>query len=72
MEWTEGGVTMVYYSVGHDIERDGEITFPENQKILPVIFLMGQSTQPEIGVGEIRNRTWKTIEEIKKIVHNNR
>ena len=70
MEWTEDGVTMVYCSVDHDIVRDGEITYPENQKILPVIFLTGQSTQPEIGVEEIRGRTWKTIEEIKKTVHN--
>lgn len=69
--WTEDGVTMIYYSTDHDIERDGHITYPENQKVMPVIFLTGQSTQPDITVGEVRNREWKTIEEIKKTVHNN-
>lgn len=70
MTRTEDGVTMIYYSTDHDVERDGEITIPENQKILPVIFLTGQSTQPDIPVGEVRNREWKTLEEIKKTVHN--
>jgi hypothetical protein len=67
---TEDGMTMIYCSSDHDIERDGEITIPENQKVMPVIFLTGQSTQPNISVGEIRNRMWKTIEEIKKTVLN--
>ena len=57
--------TMLFFSVNHDIERDGNISDPVNQKILPVIFLLGHSTNPENGVEEIRNRTWKTIEEIK-------
>ena len=71
MTWTEDGVTKIYYSADHDIERDGEITIPENQKIMPAIFMTGQSTQPDIPVGEVRNREWKTLEEIKKTVHNN-
>lgn len=69
MKSTEGGVTMIYYSNDHNIEREGEMTYPDNQKVLPVIFLTGHSTQPEIGVEEIRNRTWKTIEEIKSIIN---
>jgi hypothetical protein len=69
--WTEDGVTKIYYSADHDIERDGEITIPENQRVMPVIFMTGQSTQPDIPVGEVRNREWKTLEEIKKTVHNN-
>ena len=68
---TEGGVTMINSSEDHDIERDGEVTIPRNQKVLPVIFLTGHSTQPEIGVEEIRNRNWKTIEKVSKTVHNN-
>lgn len=67
MKKSEDGETMIFFSDNHDIERDGEITYPDNQKILPVIFLTGHSSQPEIGVEEIRNRTWKTIEEIKKL-----
>lgn len=41
-----------------------------DQTLLPVIFLTGHSTQPNIPIGEIRNRTWNTIDEIKKAVHN--
>ncbi len=70
MTKTEDSVTKIYYSIEHDIERDGEITNPENQKVMPVLFLKGQSTQPDIPVSEVRNREWKTIEEIKKSVHN--
>ena len=70
MTRTENGVTLIYYSIDHDIERDGEIAHPENQKVMPVIFLKGQSTQPDIPVGEVRNREWRTIEEINKSVHN--
>jgi hypothetical protein len=39
----------------------------ENQKVLPVLFLTGHSIQPANGVEEIRNRSWKTLEEIKKL-----
>lgn len=67
MTWTEDGVTRIYCSTKHDIVRDGEITFPENQNVMPVIFLTGQSTQPDSPVSEVRNREWKTIEEIKKL-----
>ena len=64
---TIDGEPKIYYSTDHDIEREGEISVPESQKVLPVIFLIGQTTQPNIGVGEVRNRTWGTIEEIKKL-----
>lgn len=72
MNRSKDGVTMIYYSTDHDIIRDGSITIPENQNVMPVIFLIGHSTQPDITVEEIRNREWKTIEEIKKTVYNNR
>jgi hypothetical protein len=62
---TVDGVTKIYCSEDHDVDRDGEITVTENQKVLPVIFLTGHSTQPNVGVEDIRNRTWRTIDEIK-------
>ncbi|MEM6264127.1 MAG: hypothetical protein AAGI38_16550, partial [Bacteroidota bacterium] len=64
----EAGKVRVYFSVDHDIQREGEITIPENQEILPVIFLLGNSTQPEIEVAEIRNSTWKTLKDVKDLV----
>ncbi|MFP5471897.1 MAG: hypothetical protein ACLGGV_09910 [Bacteroidia bacterium] len=72
MTSTEYGTTMIYYSIDHDIERDGNITHAENQNVMPVIFLKGHSTQPENRVEEIRSRTWKTIEEIKKLCTTNK
>jgi hypothetical protein len=64
------GFTMIYCSIDHDIERDGEITIPENQKVLPVLFLSGQSNQP-IPIAEIRNRAWHTLEELTQMVIKN-
>jgi hypothetical protein len=61
------GVTMIYCSIHHDINREGEITIPKNQKILPVLFLSGQSTQP-FPIEEIRNREWHTLDELMKTV----
>tara|TARA_B100001109_G_C18861951_1_gene474485 strand:- start:602 stop:1291 length:690 start_codon:yes stop_codon:yes gene_type:complete len=61
------GELKIYSAIDHDIEREGTITQPKNQKVLPVIFLTGHSTQPEIKVEEIRNRSWKTLEEIIKL-----
>jgi len=69
MTKTEDGVTMVYVSIDHDIERDGIITHPTAQKLLPVLFLIGQSTQPQATVNEIRSRKWKTLEDLKKSIH---
>ncbi len=63
----ENGKRTVYCSLRHDIERDGEITRPDNQNFFPVIFLKGQSTQPDFEVTGIETETWKTIEEIKNI-----
>jgi hypothetical protein len=44
----DDGVTTIYFSIDHEIERDGAITNPEIQNVLPVIFLTGHSTQQRI------------------------
>jgi len=63
------GNIFIYSSTDHDVVRDGNITIPENQKIFPVIFFGGTPTQ-ESQVEEIRNKTYLSIEQIKKTVHN--
>lgn len=52
-------------SVNNDIESDGNITIPDTTKKFPAIFFRGQSTQPDVKVGEIRDIKWATIEELK-------
>jgi len=58
-------------SIDHKIERDGEITIPQNQTIFPAIFFKGHSTQPRVQVGEIKKIEWMNTEEIKVRTHNN-
>lgn len=50
-------------SLQHEIERDREISFPRNQKILPAIYFDGTPTQ-ESHVGKIQESTWLSLKEI--------
>ncbi len=68
MHQTEDGVIRFYCSIDHAITRDGEIKHPSDQTLLPVLFLTGHSTQSDITFGEIRNRTWYTLYELKNAV----
>jgi len=61
------GVTMLYASVNHNIERDGNVEMLKYQKIFPVIFFKGHSIQKTIIGEKIRDRKWLTIEKIKKL-----
>jgi len=66
------GEVKILSATDHDIIRDGVITIPDDQLILPCIFFTGKSTQLDIEIGEIRNMKWSTLEEIIKTVHNKR
>lgn len=50
-------------SLKHKIERNGNITFPKNQKIMPVIYFEGNPTQ-ESSVEGIKSINWLTLNEI--------
>lgn len=67
MTKTVDGKTMVHVSLNHDIERMGEITIPDNQFVLPVIFLIGHAPRTHTMTDELRERTWMTIEEIRTL-----
>lgn len=58
----------VLCSVDHDIKRSGEITYSENQILMPVIFFVGKSSQKNSKVEEIRNEKWADLEELQKII----
>lgn len=60
--------TKILCSVDHNIKRNGEITYPENQNIMPAIFFKGKSTQPDIKVGEIKNISWYDIKKLKELI----
>ena len=55
-------------SYNHSIIRDGEIRIPEFQKILPVIFFTGISTQPTKLVEPIKDIKYRTFTEILKSI----
>ena len=57
----------LFSSTNHDIRRDGMITIPEDQQILPAIYFEGHSTQPSIHVGKIRRPDWYTVEKLIKL-----
>ncbi|WNJ19096.1 hypothetical protein [Pontibacter sp. G13] len=54
--------------MNHQIVRDGEITIPEDQTIMPVLFLIGQSSQPEMEAELIPSRSWQTLEALGQSV----
>jgi len=64
----ENGQIKILSSVNHKIKRDGVIDVPSWQKILPVIFFNGKTTQPEITVGKIYSKAFMSIEEIIKYI----
>ncbi|MEQ6119794.1 hypothetical protein [Reichenbachiella sp. MALMAid0571] len=64
------GELKILSSLDHDIIREGEVTFPDDQIIFPCIFFNGTSTQQNINVEEIRDIKWRTVEEIYETVHN--
>jgi len=66
------GELKVLSAIDHDIIRDGDVTIPDDQSIVPCVFFNGTSTQPNLKIEEIRNIRWSTIEEIVKTVHNKR
>ena len=51
-------------SINHSIERDGVIDIPSWQKVLPAIFFIGKTTQPNISVGKIDDIKYLTIQQI--------
>jgi hypothetical protein len=58
------GQIRLHCSLDHDITRDGAIKRPDWQNIFPVICFTGQSTQPNIKVGQINRLDWLEINEI--------
>lgn len=50
-------------SLKHSIERDGNITFPDNQQILPIIYFEGVPTQESV-IEKIEVESWLTLNEI--------
>ena len=60
----DNGLVKIKCSLDHTITRDGEITRPDWQKQFPVICFSGQSTQPNINIGQINGFEWLSISEI--------
>jgi hypothetical protein len=60
----ENGQLRVKCSLDHKVERNGEIIRPDSQSQLPVICFSGESTQPNVNVGQINGFQWLTIREI--------
>ena len=58
------GKIQIRCSLDHDIIRDSEHYVPDWQHILPVIFFIGKTTQPNIRVAPIRKVQWLTLQEI--------
>jgi hypothetical protein len=53
-------------SLNPSIERDGVIDIPSWQKVLPAIFFIGKTTQPNISAGKIDNIKYLSIYQIIK------
>lgn len=67
-DWTKLKIKskgQIKVSLNHVIRRDGNITIPKNQKIMPVIYFDGIPTQKS-NVDEIQEIEWLTISEIIK------
>ncbi len=65
-DWTKLKINQnnkIKASLNHNIERDGNITIPKNQKIMPAIYFEGNPTQ-EITVEKIQETNWLIINEI--------
>lgn len=60
----EGNKIYLKSSTEHDINNDGEITIPKDQNQLPVIFFIGDSTQPDVSIADIRKINFKTLNEL--------
>lgn len=59
-------------SIDHKIVRDGVVTLPEDQPLLPIIFFGDHSTQPHDRSAQIGSRNWFSIEQLSNEAHNNR
>ena len=55
-------------SISHSIGREGIMDIPKWQKILPAIFFIGKTTQPEITIDGIKHINYLTTQEIIKKV----
>lgn len=66
--WSEDGVSLIYCSLDHNIERDGVISVSKSQNALPVIFLLGKPTQEALDSNLITNKKWMKLEVIRKAV----
>ncbi|WP_374173569.1 hypothetical protein [Flavobacterium tructae] len=56
-------------SVANNIEIDGNVLVPENQKFLPVIFFKGKTTQPEIKYDKKIKKEYFSLEKIINTVN---
>jgi hypothetical protein len=63
----DGTQTKILCSFDHKVIRDGEIDIPKWQKKIPIIFFSGNTTQPDMAVGEIEKKSWLTLEQILRI-----
>ena len=69
----DNGLIKIRCSLDHKITRDGEISRPDWQNQFPAICFSGQSTQPNINVGQINGLEWLTVSEIvDKIILTNK
>ena len=67
LKTTDSNILKIHSSLNHNIIRDGNITFPNNQKIFPIIFFQGKKKDKPI-IDSIQDSSWLTLTEIKKMI----
>jgi hypothetical protein len=67
--WPRGNHFEILCSFDHNVEGDFlNVDIPRWQRWIPIIFLIGKTTQPEATVNEVGTKRWMSIKEIARKV----